>query len=487
MFWFFFRSINRMANQSNQRAIQLILQYAKQLRTKVPGDFDPILSAIGDAKVVMIGEASHGTHEFYDNRAELTKRLIKEKGFTVLACEADWPCAWKVNQWVKGVSTNEKNAEEALGEFLRFPRWMWRNKVVQEFITWLKAHNEMVKDRKQKTGFYGIDLYSLQASRDEVIKYLEKVDGELAKKAKKNYGCFDRYPTEESYGYSSALGLSLGCEKEAITILKQMLAKHASTMAQNKSQDDYDDSFYAMENAKIVKEAEKYYRHMFEGGEITWNIRDTHMVECLQDLLKHIGDGAKAVIWAHNSHLGDGRETESKRSKEVNIGQLVRQRFGLENTFNIGFTTYTGSVTAADSWDMDPEFKRVKPSLKDSHEYLLHEALITSDTKNAKSHLASNGQYYLLFRSNSKQQEDTNSISKELNDLLHEKRLERAIGVIYRPNTERQSHYFDAHLSTQFDCVIHIETTTALEPLETHPQWIQGKTDHVPDTFPMNV
>ncbi|CAF4493089.1 unnamed protein product, partial [Didymodactylos carnosus] len=204
------------------------------------------------------------------------------------------------------------------------------------------------------------------------------------------------------------------------------------------------------------------------------------MVECLQDLLKHIGDGAKAVIWAHNSHLGDGRETESKRSKEVNIGQLVRQRFGLENTFNIGFTTYTGSVTAADSWDMDPEFKRVKPSLKDSHEYLLHEALITSDTKNAKSHLASNGQYYLLFRSNSKQQEDTNSISKELNDLLHEKRLERAIGVIYRPNTERQSHYFDAHLSTQFDCVIHIETTTALEPLETHPQWIQGKTDHVP-------
>jgi erythromycin esterase-like protein len=257
-----------------------------------------------------------------------------------------------------------------------------------------------------------------------------------------------------------------------------MLERHAKTMSDEKTTDtESDESFYAMENAKIVREAEKYYRHMFEGGEITWNIRDTHMCDCLQDLLQHNGPESKAVIWAHNSHIGDARETDSRRAREINIGQLVRERFGIKNTFNIGFTTYTGTVTAADSWDMDPDFKRVRPSLNESVEFLLHDALINDST------MTNDGQYFLLFRTNNQ----SIQLSKELHTELHKKRLERAIGVIYRPRTERQSHYFEASISTQFDCVIHVEATCALRPLEIHPVWSQAEKDHVPDTFPMNV
>ncbi|CAF1311836.1 unnamed protein product [Adineta steineri] len=265
---------------------------------------------------------------------------------------------------------------------------------------------------------------------------------------------------------------------ERIWVLTKMLERHAKLIAKDNGNDtDIDECFYAMENAKIVREAEKYYRHMFESGQITWNIRDTHMCDCLQDLLKHYGPGTKAIIWAHNSHVGDARETEKLRAHKINIGQLVRERFGIENTYSIGFTTYTGTVTAADNWDMDPDFKRVRPSLHESIEFLLHNALIKN------SNLSDNGQYYLLFRSNNPSIE----ISKELHSELYKKRLERAIGVIYRPRTERQSHYLNSNISTQFDCVIHIETTRALRPLEIHPSWAEAEKEHVPDTFPMNV
>ncbi|CAF1052914.1 unnamed protein product [Adineta steineri] len=466
--------------KTNTKALHLIQQCAQRLRSNTPTDYDQIIAAVGDARVVMIGEASHGSHEFYSHRAEITKRLIKEKGFTIIACEADWPPAYRVNRWVKGFSSasNIKDADDALKEFTRFPAWMWRNTVVVDFITWLRKHNENINESKKKTGFFGIDLYSLQSSREEVLKYLDKNAPDLAVEARKCYGCFERYSDEQEYGYCAATKLRPGCEKEAIEVLKQMLDLHAKTMSEHKTHDaESEASFYAMENAKIVREAEKYYRHMFEGGEITWNIRDTHMCDCLQDLLKYNGPETKAVIWAHNSHVGDARETDSRRAREVNIGQLVRERFGIKNTFNIGFTTYTGTVTAADSWDMDPEFKRIRPSLNESVEFLLHEALTQDST------MQNDGQYYLLFRSNN----SSIQLSNELHTELHKKRLERAIGVIYRPRTERQSHYFDASLSTQFDCVIHVENTRALRPLEIHPAWAQAEKDHVPDTFPMNV
>ncbi|CAF1658853.1 unnamed protein product [Adineta ricciae] len=467
-------------SKTNSKALQLIQQCAHRLRANTPADYDPILAAIGDARVVMIGEASHGTHEFYVHRAEITKRLIQEKGFTIIACEADWPPAYQVNRWVKEMSSSSKlkDANDALMDFTRFPVWMWRNTVVLDFISWLRTYNESKNENKSKVGFFGIDLYSLQSSREEVLNYLEKVDPEMAKQARKSYGCFERYSDEQEYGYCAATKLSCGCEKEAIDVLKKMLERHAKTVADNRSSEtEIEESFYATENAKIVREAEKYYRHMFEGGEITWNIRDTHMVDCLQDLLKYCGPEAKAVVWAHNSHVGDARETDARRAREVNIGQLVRERFGLGKTFNIGFTTYTGTVTAADSWDMDPDFKRVRPSLPESVEYLLHDALTRDST------LMNDGQYFLLFRSNN----PSVQISKDLHTELHRKRLERAIGVIYRPRTERQSHYLEANLSTQFDCVIHVGITRALRPLEIHSAWSQAEKDHVPDTFPMNV
>ncbi|CAF3399796.1 unnamed protein product [Rotaria sp. Silwood1] len=463
--------------KSNPKVLQLIQEYAQRLRPNTLTDYDPILSAISDAQVVMIGEASHGSHEFYFHRAEITKRLIQEKGFTIVACEADWPPAYRVNRWVKGISLSTiEDADDALKDFTRFPSWMWRNNVVVDFITWLRKYNDQLDEQKKKAGFFGIDLYSLQSSREEVIKYLEA--NAPVKIVRKNYGCFEKYTDEHEYGICAATNLSSSCEKEAIKVLTKMLERHAKLIAENKTDNmEIDESFYAMENAKIVRQAEKYYRHMFEGGQITWNIRDTHMCDCLQDLLNHNGPGTKAVIWAHNSHVGDARETESNRACKVNIGQLVRERFGIENTYNIGFTTYTGTVTAADNWDMDPDFKHVRPSLNESIEFILHDALIKNST------IFCDGQFFLIFRSNN----PSVKYSKELISELQKKRLERAIGVIYRPNTERQSHYFNASLSTQFDCVIHVEMTRALRPLEIHPVWTQAEKEHVPDTFPMNV
>ncbi|CAF3573475.1 unnamed protein product [Adineta steineri] len=465
--------------KSNPKTLQLIQECAHRLRKDKISDYDSILSAIGDAEIVMIGEASHGSHEFYSHRAEITKRLIQEKGFTIIACEADWPPAYRVNRWVKGISSSTiKDANDALKDFTRFPSWMWRNTVVLDFISWLRDYNEQLDEQKKKIGFFGLDLYSLQSSREEVINYLENNAPDLAKLARKNYRCFEKYSDEHEYGVCAGTNLSSSCEKEAIKVLTKMLERHAKLIAKDNGNDtDIDECFYAMENAKIVREAEKYYRHMFESGQITWNIRDTHMCDCLQDLLKHYGPGTKAIIWAHNSHVGDARETEKLRAHKINIGQLVRERFGIENTYSIGFTTYTGTVTAADNWDMDPDFKHVRASLHESIEFLLHDALIKN------SNLSDNGQYYLLFRSNNPSIE----ISKELHSELYKKRLERAIGVIYRPRTERQSHYLNANISTQFDCVIHIETTRALRPLEIHPSWAEAEKEHVPDTFPMNV
>ncbi|CAF0858966.1 unnamed protein product [Adineta ricciae] len=461
------------------KVVQLIEENAQCLRANERKDYDSILSAIGDGQIVLIGEASHGTHDFYSHRAEITKRLIQEKGFTIIACEADWPPAYRVNQWIKSTSTSTiKDAEDSLRDFTRFPPWLWRNTVIVDFLTWLRQYNENINDRKAKIGFFGLDLYSLQSSREEVLKYLGNHAPDLLRLARKNYRCFDRYTDEHEYGVCARANITTSCRKEAIKVLTKMLERHAEIVANEKSTEtELEESFYAMENAKIVREAEKYYRHMFDGGQAAWNIRDTHMYDCLKDLLEHHGPGTKAIIWAHNSHIGDARETERSRSGKLNIGQLVRERFGIEKTYNIAFTTYTGTVTASDNWDIDPDFKRVRLALNESFEFLFHQALVKSPL------LSQHGQYFLLFRSNNPSIE----ISKELYQELRKQRLERAIGVIYRPRTERQSHYLDASISAQFDCVIHIEITRALRPLEIHPTWAGAEKDHIPDTFPMNV
>jgi erythromycin esterase-like protein len=452
--------------------------------SELPKDYNSILECISDeTRVVMIGEASHGTHEFYKHRAEITKRLVEEKGFSVVAVEADWPDAYRVNKFIKkNIKSGDQGSVDALGSFERFPRWMWRNVVVADFVNWMKARNDKVQNKDQ-VGFYGLDLYSLQSSRSAVIEYLEKVDKTLAAKARKQYGCFDKFGGDsQTYGYKTGLGMSKSCEREVIDVLKALLAKQADLMARGKDDVDDDDAFfYAQQNAILVRDAESYYRNMFVGENNTWNIRDTHMLETLKALVSHFseknGKPAKAVVWAHNSHLGDASQTSMKDRGEVNLGQLVRETYSMDKCYNIGFTTYAGTVTAAHNWDEDPQFMVVKRGMDGSYEKLLHDA---TGHMGLSTHPPP---YSLVFRSNTKSGEK-NLVSSEVKDKLYHQRLERAIGVIYRPETEIFSHYFKAHLPTQFDAVIHVDTTLALVPLEIRPQWVKSHREHIPSAFP---
>ncbi|HEY0156358.1 MAG TPA: erythromycin esterase family protein [Thermoanaerobaculia bacterium] len=423
-------------------------------------DYDALMDLIGNASVVCIGEASHGTHEFYRERAKLTKRLIDEKGFHAVAVEADWPDAYRVNRWVRGMS-DDAGANEALEGFkTRFPTWMWRNADVLDFAGWLRGFNDSVKDERAKVGFYGVDLYSLFSSIEAVIEYLEQVDPESAKLARRRYSCFDHFGDEaQAYGYATAAGIAKSCE-DAVTAQLTELRRRASELV---SQSDLpaDEFFYAEQNARLVANAEEYYRSMFGGRVSSWNLRDRHMAETIDALIAHLSKErgrAKVVVWAHNSHLGDARFTEMGQQGELNVGQLVRERYD-EDAVLIGFSTYTGTVTAADDWDAPAERKRVRPGLRGSYEDLLHHV--------------SPAPYYFTFRGNSMATEE-----------LDEPRLQRAIGVIYRPDTERQSHYFTARLPRQFDAMIHFDETRAVEPLETTATWHGGE---VPETFPSGM
>ena len=420
-------------------------------------DYDALIEMIGDATVVCIGEASHGTHEFYRDRALITKRLIDEKGFNVVAVEADWPDAYRVNRFVRAMG-DDADATEALEGFkARFPTWMWRNADVLDFVGWLRSMNDAFADADQKVGFYGLDLYSLFSSIEAVIGYLEKVDPAAAAQARRRYGCFDHFGDEaQSYGYAAAFGMTQSCHDEVVNQLTE-LRRRAADLANRDGHIPPDEFFYAEQNARLVKNAEEYYRSMFKGRVSSWNLRDRHMAETLDALLAYLGKKrrTKAVVWEHNSHLGDARFTEMGAQGELNVGQLVRERYGKDSVL-IGFSTYTGTVTAADDWDGPAQRKTVRPGLRGSYEDLLHHVSPTA--------------YYLLFRGGG-----------PAADELAEPRLQRAIGVIYRPETERQSHYFHAQLPQQFDAMIHIDTTRAVEPLERTATWHTGD---MPETYP---
>lgn len=448
-------------------------------------DFDAILESIGDdTQVVMIGEATHGTHEFYKMRAEITKRLIQERGFTIVATESDWPDSRRIHKYIRSLaSSTDTSSIEALSDFQRFPRWMWRNMVMVDFVEWAKQWNLQQKQRGQKQiGFFGLDLYSLNSSMEAVVSYLEKHDPELAKKAKKYYSCFDRFGGDsQTYGYKTGVSMSKSCEREVMLVLTDLLNKQNESMVRR--DDDEDDFFDAKANAKVVKDAELYYRQMFTGVN-TWNLRDQHMLETLDCLIEHhtnrYNTRAKAVIWAHNSHLGDAFYTGMKDRGEFNLGQLVRERFGMNKCFNIGFTTFTGSVTAAHNWDEDPQFMKVKPGMEGSYEKLLHDAMAHMRNESFDDPTP----YCLIFRSNNNRVGDRYVADRELIKDLERSRYERAIGVIYRPATELFSHYFKASLPKQFDAVIHVEKTLALFPLEIHPQWVRGQREHAPSAYP---
>lgn len=420
-----------------------------------PTDYDPLLELIDDARFVLIGEASHGTHEFYRHRAQITKRLIVEKGFRAVAVEADWPDAYRVNVFVRGQGEDQDSIDSLEG-FQRFPTWMWRNADVLDFIGWLRNYNE--QNQETQTGFYGLDLYSLHASMRAVLDYLDKVDPEAARRARYRYSCFERFGEDtQAYGYAAGFGLSNTCENEVVTQWLEMRRRAAELSARD-GRLLPDAFFFAEQNARLVKNAEQYYRSMFAGRISSWNLRDRHMAETLDALVHHLGGkSAKVVIWAHNSHLGDARATEMGERGELNLGQLVRQQYGKQAAL-VGFTTYTGTVTAASDWDGPAERKRVRPALPESYEALLHEAGIPN--------------FLLWLR------------DREVASALQRPRLERAIGVIYLPQSERVSHYFRACLPAQFDAVLHIDKTRAVEPLERLAEWETGE---LPETYPSTL
>jgi erythromycin esterase-like protein len=427
--------------------------------TAQAGDYDALLDRVGDRRLVLIGEASHGTHEFYRERARITRRLIDECGFTAVAVEADWPDAYRVNRYVMGLS-HDDGADAALSDFRRFPAWMWRNQDVLAFVEWLRARNDAHGHPATKARFYGLDLYSLRASMEAVVDYLDRVDPGEANRARARYSCFDQVGGEgQAYGYGLAFSGAIPCENEVVAQLVE-LRRRADAYLHRDGWIADDEFFFAEQNARLVRDAEEYYQQMYRAEVSSWNLRDRHMAGTLDALVEHLDaqvPRAKIVVWEHNSHVGDARATEMSARGELNVGQLARQRYGNECVL-VGFTTFDGTVTAATDWGGPAERKRVRPALAGSHEALLHDGEAR--------------RFWL----------DTSQPA--VRDALVVSRLERAIGVIYRPQTERGSHYFDARLADQFDAVIHFDHTRALEPLERTSLWDLGEP---PETFPSGI
>ena len=423
-------------------------------------DTDAILDAIGDASIVLLGEATHGTHEFYRSRMEISMRLLQEKGFAGIAVECDWPDALEVGRYVQGRG-NAGSPHAALGSYERFPRWMWRNEDVLELVKRLRGFNDGIGDERRQAGFFGLDLYSLRRSMEAVVGYLDRVDPEAAQRARARYACFDHLAEDpQRYGYATTFGMKKDCEVEVMRQLMGMTA-NLERYAGIDGVEGFDEAFYAQQNARVAQNAESYYRAMFEGRNASWNVRDTHMADTLDALREHLsrrrGDSARMVIWAHNSHIGDARATQMGREGELNLGQLVRQRHGAEQCFLLGYTTHAGTVTAASEWDCPAERKNVRPSLEESHENLMHRA---------------GHDFFLPLRGNP-------GLQQQLGQ-----RLERAIGVVYLPESERVSHYFQSDIGKQFDAIIHVDTTRAVKALDAPAAMLH---DELPETYPTGI
>lgn len=419
---------------------------------------DQIAGLVAHKRLVLLGEATHGTHEFYDLRAALTRRLVSEHGFAAVAVEGDWPDALRTDRYIRGQGDDE-SADEALGAFERFPRWMWRNEDVSSLVDWLRAYNLERKER-ERIGFYGLDLYSLHASIRAVVTYLDDIDHEAASRARERYACFDHVEGDaQEYGMQAHLGIGPKCETEVVAQLVEMQLRKLARSGRSPVGDAW---FHAVQQAHVVRNAEAYYRTMFAGRNASWNLRDTHMADTVDMIANHLGEGspAKLVIWAHNSHVGDARATEMGDDGQVTLGQLLRERHPGETAL-VGFSTHEGSVIAAHDWDEPAERKRVQPALDGSWEQLFHETEIP--------------RFYLT--------------SGDLRRVVGEsaQRLQRAIGVIYRPQTERRSHYFEARLAEEMDIVVHVDATRSLEPLDPMDSEEHTPEHELPETFPTGV
>ena len=411
-------------------------------------DLAPLMRRVGDARVVLLGEATHGTSEFYRMRERISRELIEKKGFSFVAIEGDWPDAARIDQYVRhaGHRPSEWTA------FARFPTWMWRNREVGDFVDWLHARNAGVEP-KRRVAFHGLDLYSLYNSIREVLRYLDDVDPATARVARHRYACLTPWQSDPAiYGHAALTGHYKSCERDVVAILGDLLERERSY-----AEDDGERFLDAAQNARLVANAERYYRVMYYGSRASWNLRDTHMFETLKTLLAFHGSDSKAIVWAHNSHVGDASVTEMNARGEINIGELCRKEYG-NAMYSIGFGTNSGTVAAASEWDGDMEVKRVRPALEASYEALCHEA--------------GEAQWLLPLRA---------PLRKDVVAALSVPRLERAIGVIYSPRTELESHYFHAVLPKQFDEYVWFDTTSVITPLTTRE--LHG----LPDTYPFGV
>ncbi|HEX2113204.1 MAG TPA: erythromycin esterase family protein, partial [Alphaproteobacteria bacterium] len=437
------------ARRSRERsAVELIEHHAEALPPLSDDAFGAMFDRFGNARIVLLGEATHGTSEFYRARAEITRRLVERQGFNIVAVEADWPDAAQIDAYVR-----QRPVSMADRPFTRFPTWMWRNAEMRDFVGWLKRHNARLSGGDAYVSFHGLDLYSLNSSTEAVIAYLDNVDPEAARVARERYGCLTPWQADPAtYGRAALSTGYAPCEEAVTKMLKELLDRRIDYAAQ-----DGESYFDAAQNARLVAAAEEYYRIMYYGSAESWNHRDRHMFETLRAILGARGPQSKAVVWAHNSHIGNAAATEMGSHGEINIGQLCREEFGASAAL-IGFSTDHGTVAAASDWRGPMEVMTVRPSHPESYERLC-----------AKT----SGNCFLLdLRPDGR---------RDLLDELSRPRLERAIGVVYRPQTERASHYFDAVLPRQFDAWTWFRETRAVEPLPV------ATAPGTPETFPFGV
>lgn len=439
----------RIVPPQRQHLSKLIAQHCEPFEDIEKADVDGLLERIGQARIVLMGEATHGTSEFYRMRARITRELITRKGFNIVTIEGDWPDTTIIDRHIR----RWRGEPLRRPAFSRFPTWMWRNRDMHRFVDWLAEHNNNVTDQERMVSIHGLDLYSLYNSIGTVLDYLDRVDPQAAAKARVRYGCFSPWEMDPAtYGRAAITGQKKDCEDEAVATLKDLLDQHIAYRTH-----DGESLFDAERNANVVRDAEQYYRVMYQGSRESWNLRDQHMFDTLQSVLAHRGGGAKAVVWAHNSHVGNAAATEMGMRGEFNIGQLARETYGT-SAYLIGFGTDHGIVAAASNWDEPVEYKTVRPSHADSYERLCHESEVST--------------FLLPLRKS-----DSTSIWKALLN----PHLERAIGVIYRPDTELLSHYFQAALPAQFDEYIWFDETNAVQPIPTH------EVNGMPDTYPFGL
>ena len=412
-------------------------------------DLDPLLERIGDARFVLLGEASHGTHEYYTWRTRISKRLIKEKGFSFIAVEGDWPDCYKVNRYIKNYMDAGKSIQQVLKDFNRWPTWMWANWEIVALGNWLHDYNSHLP-LTNKIGFYGLDVYSLWESMEAIIKYLEKADPDALRKAKKAFYCFEPYREGEGQAYAIASSMiPLSCEREVIEMLSEIRRKAAQYNT------DPETPFSTEQNALITVNAERYYRTMIRSGALSWNIRDQHMIETLNRLMHFHGKNAKAIVWEHNTHIGDARATDMADEGMINVGELVREQYSIEDVVLVGFGSYQGSVIAGKGWGEPMQKMIVPPAREGSWEAILHE---TNRDK-------------LLILDQLK--EDRNFMQP----IDH-----RAIGVVYHPEREKFGNYVPSIMPSRYDAFVYIDETNALHPLHIKPDGHQ-----MPETYPWGV